>query len=188
MNLAAHIEAILFFKGEPITVSELATLTDTTVETVQEALDTLQQQLASHGIRVVTTGRVVTLATAPEASEYIDTLRRKDLQKSLGKAGFETVTIIAYCAPISRPAIDYIRGVNSTFMIRNLMVRGLIERTQPQGDARTYYYQPTTQLLQYLGVTEVRDLPNYDTIRRDLTTFATSEHANEGGSETSDAE
>jgi segregation and condensation protein B len=187
MSVAPHIEAILFFKGEPVTVTELKDLLETDEETVQRALAELQDQLAHRGVRLVRTERAATLATAPQSSDYIDALRRSELQKSLGKAGYETLTIIAYCAPISRPAIDYIRGVNSTFMVRNLMVRGLVERTQFSSDSKTYYYQPTTQLLQYLGVTHVSELPEYDTIRTELTTFATEDHATQEAADTDNA-
>ena len=69
------------------------------------------------------------LGTAPQMSATVETLTKEELMKDLGKAGLETISIILYKGPISRAEIDYIRGVQSNFILRNLLVRGLIEKS-----------------------------------------------------------
>jgi segregation and condensation protein B len=89
----------------------------------------------------------------------------------LGKAGLETLAIILYQGPISRADIDYIRGVNSQFIVRNLLIRGLIERVDNPTDARSFLYKTTLDLLSHLGISKIQDLPEYDQVRRDIDGF-----------------
>jgi segregation and condensation protein B len=109
------------------------------------------------------------LGTAPEASALIEQLTREELSKDLGKAGLETLSIIVYKSPITRADLDYIRGVNSSFILRNLQIRGLVEKITNPADARSFLYRPTFELLQHLGVTRVEDLPEYGTLVDQLT-------------------
>jgi chromosome segregation and condensation protein ScpB len=68
------------------------------------------------------------LGTVPEASELIEKIIKDELTRELGKSSLETLTIILYKSPIAKPEIDYIRGVNSNYILRNLLVRGLVEK------------------------------------------------------------
>jgi segregation and condensation protein B len=86
----------------------------------------------------------------------------------LSKAALEALTIIAYRHPILRSEIDYIRGVNSSFTIRNLIARGLVERI-PVSVGRGYRYQPTIEFMKFLGISSVHELPEYDTVQKELT-------------------
>jgi segregation and condensation protein B len=96
------------------------------------------------------------------------------LVRDLGKAGLETLTIILYKHPIKRSEIDYIRGVNSSFILRNLLIRGLIERlTEKEGLGRGYLYKPTLELLSHLGVSKIENLPESASITSELENFAT---------------
>ncbi len=169
MNLSATIEAILFFKAEPLTIKKLAELTSQTEELIQQALSELKQTLQGRGITLLEKDNTVILGTAPEASPLIESILKEELNKDLGKAGLETLAIVLYKGPVSRSEIDYIRGVNSSFILRNLTVRGLVEKINKEGDSRTFLYRPTFELLAHLGLTTVTDLPNYDTFLSQLT-------------------
>ena len=79
----------------------------------------------------------------------------------MGRAGLETISIILYKAPVPKSEIDFIRGVNSQFILRNLLIRGLVERI-PSSSGRGGAYRPTLDLLRYLGVTKVEELPDYE--------------------------
>ena len=111
------------------------------------------------------------LTTITEASELIKQITKEELTKDLGKAALETLAIVLYQGPISRADIDYIRGVNSSFILRNLMIRGLIERMNNPNDPRGYLYRPTFELLSHLGITSVKELPEFDTVQENLTDF-----------------
>jgi segregation and condensation protein B len=161
MTHPAQLEAILFFKAEPVTFKRLAELTQTSIEEVQKSLSMLQETLSGRGVQLVLTGDSAQLVTAPAASELMERITREDIMKDLGKAGLETLTIILYRGPIARRDIDYIRGVNSTFIIRNLLIRGLVERVENPQDERVHLYRATIDTLRYLGIARVEDLPEF---------------------------
>lgn len=171
MTLDAQIEAILFFRGEPISIKKLASILGVREDTIKEALKELKQKLAGRGLVVLENGEEVTMGTAKEASDLIETLRKEELSRDLGRAGLETLSIVLYRGPISRPDIDYIRGVNSSFIVRNLLVRGLIERQPHPTDSRSFLYQPSLELLAYLGVGSVSELPEYEIVKDKVENF-----------------
>ena len=171
MDLAQRLEAILFYIGEPISRVDLVNLTEATPEDTGVALLALQSALTARGLRLIITDTDVSLVTAPECAELIERMRKEELKRDIGKAGAETLSIILYRGPLSRTDIDYIRGVNSSFILRNLLVRGLIVRTANPKDQRTYVYGVSTDLLAQLGVTKKEDLPDYEHIMTAIDTF-----------------
>ncbi len=171
MNHSALIGAILFYRGEPTTRSELAHDTKLTEAEVDAALESLRESLVHAGLTLVETGRTVELRTAPGASATIERMKREALEKDLGKAGAETLALVLYRGPIARSEIDYIRGVNSTFVLRNLLMRGLLVRNPNPKDQRSYIYEATSDLLALLGVSRVSDLPEYGNVRADIATL-----------------
>lgn len=171
MNVSKKIEAILFFKGEPVSIKKLADLLFTDIEHIEVAISKLEDVLSDRGIRIMRKDNSVALATAPEYSKEIEKMLKEELDKNLGKAGTETLSIVLYLGPISRSRIDYIRGVNSNFILRNLMIRGLIEKITNPDDKRAYLYKPTFELLSYLGVADIKDVPEYESIRKQIEAF-----------------
>ncbi|MEK7091426.1 MAG: SMC-Scp complex subunit ScpB [Patescibacteria group bacterium] len=181
MNLSAKIEAILFFKSEPIEKTWLAKTFSVSVEAIDQALAQLKTNLTDRGLTLLEKGTAVMLGTNPELSDLIEGLIKEELNRDLGKAGLETLAIVLYEGPLSRAEIDYIRGVNSSFILRNLLVRGLVERLPKPGDARTFLYGPTFELLRFLGVSQVPDLPDYANIRQELLAFKEQVEADNNG-------
>lgn len=161
MELANSIEAILFYQAEPMKVSRLATLLKRSEPEVLEAIKILEDKLASTGLRLLTNGAEVTLGTSPDASALIEAITKEELSKDLSKASLETLAIVLYKGPLTRAEIDYIRGVNSTFILRNLLIRGLVEKVDNPNDQRSFLYKPTFQLLEHMGVTKTEELPAY---------------------------
>ncbi|MEX2013523.1 MAG: SMC-Scp complex subunit ScpB [Parcubacteria group bacterium] len=160
MNLESKIEAILFFKNEPVSVSELAKLTGGKPAEVETALASLRAFYEDRGVVVLSDGAFVGFGTHPNMSELILNLQKEEISRELGRAGLETLAIILYKGPISRREIDHIRGVNSGFILRILLVRGLIERAE--STERSYSYKATLKLMAYLGITRLQDLPEYE--------------------------
>lgn len=173
ITLEAMIEAILFWRAEPLAVAELARAVARGQDEVRAALTKLQSDLASRGVILVQKDDEVTLGSHPEASDLIEKLGREALSRDLGKASLETLTTVLYRGPISRAEIDYVRGVNSSFILRHLMTRGLVERVPNPADARGFLYRPTFDLLQHLGLGKVEDLPEYSDLSERLAHFAT---------------
>lgn len=179
MDLGAKIEAILFWKAEPVSFKKLASLLNVDVKAVKEGIMTLETALKGRGLTLVQTDDEVMLGTAKEMSPLIEQLTKEELTRDLGKAGLETLSIILYQGPISRADIDYIRGVNSQFIIRNLLIRGLVERVDNPSDARSFLYKASLDLLSHLGVSKLIDLPEYEKVRTEIESFKAARQSTE---------
>ncbi len=167
MNLESQIEAILFWKGEPISRKKLsevlpaqAGLKVGQIE-INEGIEKLKENLKGRGIVMIEKDDDIMLGTAPELSELIEGLQKEKLNKELSKASLETLSIVLYKNGVSRAEIDYIRGVNSSFTLRALSVRGLVEKMLDPKDNRRYIYKPSFELLSYMGIKGVEELPDY---------------------------
>jgi segregation and condensation protein B len=183
MEISRKIEALLFYKGEPVTVAFLVKSLGVTEEEVMQGLSTLKEELSGRGIILMQNGNEYTLGTTPEMGQLIETLIKEELSKELGKAGLETLATVLYRGPISRSEINYLRGVNSNYILRNLLIRGLIEKVDQGGRSTTY--QPTFELLSYMGVSSVKDLPGYEDTQKSVEEFKqeNSEQEHDGSSE-----
>ena len=128
MELSLQIEGLLFYKASPVRKSALCKQFDIDQKALETALEAVRARLAGSALQLSETENEVQLVTVPELDELIESVRKDEMKRDIGKAGAETLAIILYKEPISRAEIDRIRGVNSSFILRNLLVRGLIER------------------------------------------------------------
>lgn len=175
LDLSAMIEGILFYKSEPVKKSALASILGVSAEDIETALALLAERLRSGGTRLVLTDTMAELVTAQELSDLIQSLRKDELKSDIGKAGAETLSIVLYRGPLTRAEIDRIRGVNSTFIVRNLLVRGLIERRDHPTDSRSFVYAATPMLLNHLGITRREELPDFSAVMDALDVFERDE-------------
>ncbi len=179
-SLSNKIEAILYFKGEPVSRKRLAEFLGVGMIDINNAIEKLKENLKNRGVVLVEKENEVMLGTASVFSDLIEKLQKEELSKDLSKASLETLSIILYKNGASRPLIDYIRGVNSNFTLRALSIRGLIERHIDETDSRRYIYKPTFELLSFMGVTRVEDLPEYEKVNNSITVAEEEEkHAQE---------
>ena len=160
-NLEQKIEAILFFKGEPVTMKRLEDVLKVPKNEIKDAVFNLKNNISNRGIVLIEKDEEVTLGTAPELSDLIENLQKEELNKDLSKASLETLSIILYKNGANRAEIDYIRGVNSSFTLRALSVRGLIEKTIDPKDNRRYLYKPSFDTLSFMGIKSVEELPDW---------------------------
>lgn len=168
MNTENLIESILFFKGEPISIEKLSKIIGKPETEISEGLLKLEESLSGRGIVLMRRDDEVMLSTNKEASSLIENLIKEELHRDLGRAGLETLSLVLYLGPVSRSEIDYIRGVNSTFILRNLLIRGLVERVENEKDKRSFLYQATFELLSYLGVKTLSELPEYREVQAEI--------------------
>lgn len=168
LELDSQIEAILFWKGEPQSIKKLAANLGKKEEEIKASLETLKDKIKDRGVELIFKDDEVMLGTSSRLTHIIERLIKEELVRDLGKAGLETISIIAYKGPISRAEIDYIRGVQSNFILRNLQIRGLVEKITNPKDARSFLYRPTFDLLAFLGVSKIEDLPEYTKVKTDF--------------------
>ena len=170
MEIEKQIEAVLFWKGEPMTFPELCRALKLPSNEVKKGLAILKEKMQTRGLVLIQTEEEVALVTAPETHELIERLRKEELSKELGKAALETLSIVLYKGKASRRDIEYIRGVNSTAILRSLLIRGLVERKQSESDERVFLYHPTVELVSLLGIRDVEELPEFASVKAELAT------------------
>ncbi len=169
-KLEIMIEAVLYWSGEPMTLPELCRTLKLPSNEVKKALAVLKESLKGRGVTLIQNEDEIALATVPEAHELIERMQKDELSRDLGKAALETLSIVLYKGKVSRRDIDYIRGVNSTAILRSLLIRGLILRKQSESDERIFLYHPTMELVSLLGVTAVEELPEFEKVASELQT------------------
>lgn len=171
LPINAKIESILFWKGEPLTVKELSKILSVEESFIQQGLLVLEEKLKDRGLSLIREDDTVLLVTHQAVADIITELNKEELTKDLSKASLETLSIILYRGPMKRSEIDYIRGVNSQFILRNLSIRGLIEKQISPNDERSYTYSPSIDLLRFLGISKKEDLPDYHSVNKDIEGF-----------------
>lgn len=169
---AQRIEALLFATASPQSIQTLSSRLGVSEQEVQDALNELEASLSGHAMMLVRDGNESTLATRPDFSALIETIRKEELSKELSKASAETLSAIAYYPGISKVQIEFIRGVNVSYSLRALSMRGLIES---RGSGRAVGYFPTLEMLEHFGVSRVEELPQYAETSKKITQLLTQE-------------
>lgn len=163
-GLGTSIEAILFAAGVPVLVTQLCEALGCTLSELETALIDLEHDLnQGRGIRLQRFAGKVQLTTAPEFSVAVETFLGLDATSRLSRAALETLSIVAYKNPITRPAIDAIRGVNSDGVLKSLLIKGLIEEVgRTEGPGRPILYGITSLFLQHFGLGSLSELPELE--------------------------
>lgn len=159
-SLAAKIEAMLFVSAEPVPVAQLSQALDVTTSVVERGLKELEDSLQSRGLRLQRNAGRVQLTTAPDLAGLVEKFLGLEAITHLSRAALETLAIIAYQQPVTRPQVDSIRGVNSDGMMKSLLSKGLIlESGRTDGPGRPILYSTTPEFLQHFGLSSIMELP-----------------------------
>lgn len=166
MYLPAVIESILFVASKPVTLVQIAKATGFSLEEVEASLEELKVRYNTDesGIHVLVSADTVQMATNAEHAEMIASFMKDEIPEELTKAQLETLTVIAYRGPITRPELELIRGVNCSVILRNLLIRGLVEEREGVQDILPTYLL-STEALRHLGVVSPEALPSYEALR-----------------------
>jgi segregation and condensation protein B len=163
-SIEAALEAVLFVAAGPVALAQLVETLAVPLPTIELALNSLSTHLADgHGIRLQRHEGQVQLTTAPELAGVVERFWGIEATARLSRAGLETLAIVAYRQPITRPGVDAIRGVNSDGVMKSLLAKGLIQEIgRAEGPGRPILYGTTAEFLQYFGLSSLRDLPPFD--------------------------
>ncbi len=181
MNLKQQIESLLFISGKPLTFKKISELVEGEFKPkeIEVAIDELIEDYKNRGggITAVKSGSGVQLATSAENSGVIKNFIKDETTGELTKPSVEALTIIAYRGPITKLELERIRGINCSLILRNLILRGLVEEKK-DAKKRENYYNVTIEFLKHLGVSRVEELPDYDKLHnnKDINKFLLGEN------------
>lgn len=162
--LASKLEAMLFVAAEPVTPAQLAAALDVHPSLVERGLKELAEALQGRGLRVQEHAGRVQLTTAPELAELVERFLGLEATTHLSRAALETLAIVAYQQPVTRPQVDAIRGVNSDAMMKSLLSKGLIQEVgRTDGPGRPILYSTTPEFMQHFGLDSISSLPPLST-------------------------
>lgn len=161
LSLAAKIEAMLFVSAEPVPLAQLSQALDVTNSVVERGLKELEEALQTRGLRLQRNAGRLQLTTAPDLAGLVETFLGLEAITHLSRAALETLAIIAYQQPVTRPQVDSIRGVNSDGMMKSLLSKGLIQESgRTEGPGRPILYSTTPEFLQHFGLSSIMELPS----------------------------
>ncbi len=159
-RLKLIVESVLFVADEPVEASTLSRIAEVDLDDVQRAIEALTADCRRRGVRVQRTGSAVQMVSAPEATSHVERFLGVEEDHRLSRAALETLAIIAYKQPLTRQAIEAIRGVNCDRSLATLHARGLItEVDRARTAGRPYLFGTTFRFLEYFGLEKPDDLP-----------------------------
>ena len=165
VKIIAKIEGLLFVSSGLVSINQLAKAVEASDSDVEKALIDLEDHYksADHGLRLMRVKTRVQLTTAPEISKTVENFLDLDATTTLSQAALETLAIIAYKQPVTRPEVDSIRGVNSDAVMRTLLSKGLVEELgRADTPGRPIFYGTSPEFLQYFGLESLEMLPFID--------------------------
>jgi segregation and condensation protein B len=167
-KLKSAIESLLFISDEPIAVGKLAKLCEVDMGELESALLSLEADYGAQvrGLAIIKIRDLIQLTTKADNAEIVAKMLKSEIQENLSQAALEVLAIIAYRGPISRAEIESIRGVNCSFTLRALSIRGLIDKIENIKDSRRYLYNISFDFLKKMGVESVEKLPDWDKLSK----------------------
>lgn len=166
MNLESILEGIIFVSGdEGISLKQISEVLEKSEEAVLKLLESLKEEYAkdNHGLSLELLGGNYKFVTKKECHEYLEKLVEVEENGILSQSALETLAIIAYNEPITRIQIDEIRGVNSSYVLRKLLLRDLIKEVgRSELPGKPFLYATTPKFLDYFGLSSIDELPKIE--------------------------
>lgn len=163
-QIIARLEALLFVAAGAVPLNQLAAALDLPIRVVENHINILETRLSSdsfsHGLRLQRNHGRVQLTTSPETAADVERFLGLEATSKLSRAALETLAIIAYQQPVTRPEIDAVRGVSSDGVLKSLLSKGLIQEIgRAERPGRPIIYTTTSDFLQYFGLNSLEELP-----------------------------
>ena len=170
MSIKSKIESLLFISAKPMAASQLADLLKADKKEIIISADELlaDYKTGQAGVQVIKDGSKYQMVSAPENAKVIQEFIKDETTGELSRPSLEALTIIAYRGPVAKIDLDRIRGVNCALILRNLLIRGLIEGKFDKKKNETYY-TATFDFIRFIGLNDIKELPDYDRLHQDDT-------------------
>jgi len=166
----AELEAILFASGDPVAIEKLQKFLKLTKGQIKDNMESLSAKYETNqsGLQLIEKRGKIQLVTKASLAKDVAEFLGKALNEELSKSSLETLAVIAYRGPVTRVQIEYIRGVNCSYALRVLSLRGIIERKDNPLDSRSYLYEISFDFLKSLGLKKIEDLKDYSDLKEQL--------------------
>ncbi len=166
-KLKSILESLLFVSGEPVKLAKLVRICQVEKKEIKDALAEINnaENKSERGLKIIKNGDSVQLGTDPENADFVAQLVSGEMNADLSKSALETLSIIAYRGPITRVQVEAIRGVNCSYVLRSLLVRGLVQRKETT-DIRGFLYEISFEFLKMLGIQNPEKLPDWEVLSK----------------------
>ncbi len=167
MQNKSKIESILFVASKPLRTKKIAAVLKISEKEALEFLKDLQlkHNNADSGIAILQNGDEWQMVASAENKEASENFLKSEVSGELTRPQLETLTVVSYCGPITKPELEQIRGVNCSLILRNLMLRGLVKENE-DGANLLPVYEVTMDYLRHLGLNSLEELPNYSELHK----------------------
>lgn len=167
-NIPSRLESLLFIAGRALSRRKLAELTEATEAEIDQAAQTLMTEtnVEGRGVRIVKAGDRYEMVSSPDSSPLVKAFIKSEQTGELTRPALETLTIVAYRGPIMKVELEQIRGVNCSLILRNLLIKGLVEAREDRLKKATVY-EITFDFLRFLGLNRVEELPEFEKLNSD---------------------
>ncbi|MFH1292169.1 MAG: SMC-Scp complex subunit ScpB [bacterium] len=161
--MLSQIESILFIASKPLEAKKIANALRIEKKQATDNLIELREKYnhPGSGIIILQNGEQWQMVASPDNREAAEKFLKAEVSGELTRPQLETLTVISYCGPITKPELEQIRGVNCSIILRNLLVRGLICEVG-KIDGLLPEFQVSMDYLRYMGLKKVEDLPDYE--------------------------
>jgi len=166
MSAISKIESLLFVSSDPISFSDIRKACDLKKQETQDALAKIKEKYKKEngcGMIFVEAGDKYQFVSNPDNSKLVKDFLKSDISGDLTDPAIETLSIIAYRGPVTKPEIEQIRGINCSLILRNLLIRGLIEKYEDK-KINLPRYSVTHDFIKFLGISSVCELPDYEVL------------------------
>ncbi|MDD3486763.1 MAG: SMC-Scp complex subunit ScpB [Candidatus Moranbacteria bacterium] len=167
-KLESILESLLFVSGEPLKIAKLAKFCGVSGNEVGLRLKNLNEdyQKNGRGLAIIQKEDSVQMTTSAQNAEFVSKLVSGEVSSDLSRSALEVLAIIAYRGPMTRGQIETVRGVNCSYVLRTLLIKGLIERKEGS-DIRGYLYETSFEFLKNIGLSNVKELPDWENLSKE---------------------
>jgi len=166
-SINSKLETILFVASKPLALKKIAKVLAVEESVAEEGLNELRVKYnhQESGIMLIQNNDEWQMVSNPDNREAAENFLKAEVSGDLTRPQLETLTVISYCGPITKPELEQLRGVNCSLILRNLMMRGLVKEVEDPANLLPTF-EVTMDYLRHLGINNLRDLPEYETLHK----------------------